>query len=360
MDINIRKDRMTKWERWNAILNRQTPDRVPVWSFGLGFHAIHAGLSLVEAYTNAEKVVDATEKTSAEFGWQDLPMIGYAAMGAWELGGDVKMPSGQYAQAPAVIRTPIESEEDVDRLKVPTDISNAGLIPLMLECVRIQVKRGYPLIMGMTLGPWSFAVNSAGVERVMRWVIKKPDVLHRLEEKVLPFSIQLLHAFVDTADKGRILPWVGGTATSSNQLISPQVFKEFYIPYMKKLYDEAHKMGLKHIFIHICGDQNANLPHWAELDYGDPGLLSFGHEVDLEVAGSYFPNHIIVGNLEPAILQVGTSEEVYEATRKVIEKGKRLGPWRFMLAPGCELPPRSPEENVWAMMQAISDFGWYE
>jgi len=31
-----------------------------------------------------------------------------------------------------------------------------------------------------------------------------------------------------------------------------------------------------------------------------------------------------------------------------------------MLAPGCELLPRTPEENVWAMMQAVSDFGWYK
>ena len=66
-----------------------------------------------------------------------------------------------------------------------------------------------------------------------------------------------------------------------------------------------------------------------------------------------------MGNIEPAIIQTATPEEVYELTRKVIEKGKKC-PGGFMLAPGCELPPRAPEENLWAIMQAVSDFGWYE
>ncbi|MFC1920025.1 uroporphyrinogen decarboxylase family protein, partial [Chloroflexota bacterium] len=111
--------------------------------------------------------------------------------------------------------------------------------------------------------------------------------------------------------------------------------------------------------MHICGEQNANLPHWAQLDYGDPGIVSFGHEVDLETASKYFPDVIIMGNVEPAIIQSGTPQQVYEATRVCIEKGRKH-PGGFMLMPGCELPPMAPEENVWAMMQAVSDLGWYD
>ena len=115
----------------------------------------------------------------------------------------------------------------------------------------------------------------------------------------------------------------------------------------------------RHFYCHICGEQNKNLPYWSQLDFGDPGFLSFGHEVDLATAAAYFPKDVIMGNINPAVLQTGTPEEVYELTRKVIEKGKRC-PGGFMLAPGCEMPPMAPEENVWAMMQAVSDFGWYE
>jgi uroporphyrinogen decarboxylase len=111
--------------------------------------------------------------------------------------------------------------------------------------------------------------------------------------------------------------------------------------------------------MHICGEQNANLPYWAKVPMGDPGLVSFGHEVDLETAAKYFPNDIIVGNLEPAIIQTKTADEVYEAARVVITKGKKL-PTGFIFAPGCELPPMAPVENVKAITRAVNDFGWYD
>jgi len=86
-------------------------------------------------------------------------------------------------------------------------------------------------------------------------------------------------------------------------------------------------------------------------------MVSFGHEVDLETASRYFPDTIIIGNMEPAVFQMGTPEQCYEITKVCIEKGRKH-PGGFMLAPGCELPPMAPEENVWAMMQAVSDHGW--
>ena len=133
VEIKIRKDRMTKYERWQAMMNRRRPDRVPVFSFGLGFSTLYAGLSIVDAYTNPAKVIEGNAKTTRDFGFQDLPVIGYAGMGPWELGGEVKMPSGDWAQAPTTIRTPVQSPEDVDKLEIPSDITKLGMVPLMLE-----------------------------------------------------------------------------------------------------------------------------------------------------------------------------------------------------------------------------------
>ena len=118
-------------------------------------------------------------------------------------------------------------------------------------------------------------------------------------------------------------------------------------------------MGYKTILFHICGEHNGNLPYWSKVSMGDPGLISFGHEIDLETAANYFPNDIIVGNLEPNIIQAGTPEEVYKAAMRVIEKGKKL-PCGFMFAPGCEMPPKAPVENVRMMTKAVNDFGWYD
>jgi uroporphyrinogen decarboxylase len=118
-------------------------------------------------------------------------------------------------------------------------------------------------------------------------------------------------------------------------------------------------MGIKHTITHICGEQSLNLPYWAKLKMGEPAILSFGHEVDLDIASKYFPNDIIKGNVEPAVIQMGEPETVYELSRRCIEKGKKH-PSGFILAPGCEMPPNTPPYNVWTMRKAINDFGWYE
>ena len=81
--------------------------------------------------------------------------------------------------------------------------------------------------------------------------------------------------------------------------------------------------------------------------------------MDLETASRYFPNDIIQGNVEPAIIQTGTPEEVYELSRICIEKGKNH-PGGFILSPGCEMPANAPSYKVWMMRKAINDFGWYE
>jgi uroporphyrinogen decarboxylase len=151
----------------------------------------------------------------------------------------------------------------------------------------------------------------------------------------------------------------GGDPSSSNQLISPRHFEEFALPYNKEVNEKLIEMGYNHLYVHICGEQNKNLPYWAKVPMGDPGFVSFGHEVEIETAAEYFPQDVIIGNIEPAIIQTGTPQEVYELAREVIEQGKKC-PGGFALSPGCGLPPKAPPLNVWMMTKAVNDFGWYD
>jgi uroporphyrinogen decarboxylase len=90
-----------------------------------------------------------------------------------------------------------------------------------------------------------------------------------------------------------------------------------------------------------------------------PSILSFGHEVDLDDASRYFPDDILFGNVEPAIIQSGPPEHVYQECVTCIEKGMKH-PGGFILSNGCGLPPRAPAYNVWMMTKAVNDCGWYE
>ena len=147
--------------------------------------------------------------------------------------------------------------------------------------------------------------------------------------------------------------------TAANQIISPAQFEQFVMPYDKEISEKVLAMGYKHILAHVCGEHNLNLTHWAKINFGDPGIISTPHEIDLEKMAEYFPNDIIFGNIEPRIIQVEKPDVVYEETKKVVEKGKNLSNG-FIFSTGCEMPPLSPVENVKAMQQAVEDYGWYD
>ena len=353
----FRQDRMTEKERLEALLNRQPVDRVPFHPMATAFCALNVGCSKADMYEDPEKNFWAQAQTYEMYGaWEYVRYLG-GAFGVREFGGEVKMPTSEYAMAVSIVRPPVESEEDVWKLELPQDLKTFGLVPLFMRNSRLQEQYGRPISLP-TSGTLTRVGYLTGVERMCRWMIKKPELVHRLCRLVTDLNLAMAKYWVDTFGPERIIGFTGAP-TEANQIISAKHFEEFALPYQKEVHERIFAMGVKHTYTHICGEQNLNLPYWAQIPMGDPGIVSFGHEVDLEDASRYFPNDIILGNVEPAAIQMGTPEQVYELSRMCIEKGKKH-PAGFVLGPGCELAAKAPPYNVWMMRKAINDFGWYE
>ena len=352
----FRQDRMTAKERFTALLSRQPVDRVSLDLMAGSFATVMVGYPKTEIYGGPEKGLWAQLRTSEMFDTIQRAGCMIGAFPAREFGGEVKMPTSEYAMAISLLRPAVQSEEDVWKLKVP-DVKTAGILPSAMQCSRLQEKYGLPISF-RSGGILTEVGYITGIERMCRWMIKKPELVHRLCRIVTDFHAAIAEYWVDTFGPERILA-EGVTPTEANQVISPKQFQEFGFPYQKEVHDKLFTLGVKHTWAHICGEQNLNLPYWAQIPMGDPGIVSFGHEVDLDTASQYFPNDILMGNVEPAIIQVGTPEEVYELSRVCIEKGKRHSAG-FILGPGCQMPTKAPPYNVWMMRKAINDFGWYE
>jgi uroporphyrinogen decarboxylase len=356
-----KKATMTDRERIEALLRREKPDRVPIWPIALGFCTLYTGGSIADAYNKPEVFLAAQRKASQDFGWVFFPTMGASAALTTEFGGEFKWPSGDFSQAPIVTRFAVDTAEDVWNLKMP-DVKTAGTVPMRMEFYKLSSRErldNEPFnVMSWEGGPFTNAANIPGIEKMSRWILKNPEVAHRLMRITVDYYIELTQYWKDTFGIEGVLPFFG-EPTAANQIISPKQFEQFAMPYIKELCEAVLAMGYKHIFVHVCGEQNLNLPYWAQIPFGDPGIISIGHEVELETAAEYFPNDIILGNLEPAIIQTETPQAVYEATKEVIEKGKKIS-GGYIFSPGCELPPKAPVENVMAMSRALNDFGWYE
>lgn len=352
-----RQDRMTQAERIEALYSRKKVDRLPYVLRGYGFSARNVGYPIADIYENPSKSFEAQSWTAEMYGSEATPWYTFVSYGAWEFGGTIKWPADRYESGPSVAQRPVHSEEDLWALELP-DVKTAGSVPRMMEFAKLQEERGVPI--GVICGsPFTHAANLCGTEQFMLWLAMSPETAHRALRLMTDHILQVVQYFVDTFGQGRVLAR-SAAPTESNYLISPKQFEEFALPYLKELHEGALVAGVKTIYCHICGEQNKNMPLWAQIPMGDPGMLSFGHEVDIETAARHFPDQIIAGNINPRVIAGGSPTEVFDLCHEAIEKGKKYCESGFVLMPGCEIPPTTPPYNMYIMRRAVEEFGWYD
>jgi uroporphyrinogen decarboxylase len=348
---------MVSLDRVNALLAGQKVDRVPLYHFVLGFCAKNVGYPIASMYNDPEKSYMAQLWTFEQYGIDGGPDFGYASYGGWEFGGDIKFPSSEWEQAPSHGSFAVQSEEDMNKLGLP-DVKKDGMLPLAMEFSKLQDKYGAPISIVLG-GNFTIAGNICPVEKVCRWMVRKPELVRQLLRAATDHILEVIRYWAETFGAERVIPNIW-EPLASNQIISPKQFEEFVLPYLKESSEKILGMGVRHIYYHICGEQNLNLPCWAQVPMGDPGIVSVGHEVDLATVINYFGDRcIVVGNVDPVVIQSGTPQEVYQLSKRAIEKGKKA-PRGYMLMSGCEIPPMSPPYNVYMMTKAVNDFGWYD
>jgi uroporphyrinogen decarboxylase len=357
-EMLLKQDRMTSLERMDALFNYQKPDRVPVGAMSTGFNTINAGFKVADAYADPDKSFKAMMWTTEQYGWDPIPQYaGHTVLGAWDFGGEVRMPQGEYEGALVVKSNPVNAENEIDSLKMP-DPKKAGRIPQAMHFSELQAAHNIPVFF-FSRSPFSMAANICGIDQFLRWTMKNTEACEKLLRLSIDHIFNALEYWTETFGADRIFAWMS-SPSESNQLISPRILKKFALPYHTEYHERLKALGIERFGLHICGDQNLNLPLLAEASpWHHPSVLSFGHEVDLETAAEYFPRDIIYGNIEPAIIQTGTPEQIYELSRIAIEKGKK-SPSGFILGPGCGLPVMAAPVNVYAMTKAANDFGWYD
>jgi uroporphyrinogen decarboxylase len=347
---------MTKRERIQALLNRQPVDKVPLYPFLLGFCARNTGCPVSAIYSDAEKSFDAQIKTLEQYDFDWGPIYGYASYGTWEFGGEVEMPSGGYQQAPAHTVFPVNEEGDMEKLKLP-DVKAAGCLPIARAFSRLQQEQGLPISVVLG-GSFTIAGNLCDATKLCRWMLKRPDLAHRILRMATDHIVDVIRYWADSFGAKDVIPKIW-EPLAANSIISPKQFQKFVLPYVKEAAESILGMGVRHILFHICGDQNDNLGYWREVPMGDPGLVSFGKEVDLAEAIRLFGDRcIIIGNVDPGELLTGKAEKIYRLCREAIEKGKHA-PSGFMLSSGCEVSPETPGYHVYLMKKAVEDFGYY-
>ena len=348
-------DQMSSQERWEALIRGERPDRVPCLQFILGHTAVVNGKPIAKVYDDAAVSLACQRNAMEMYGYDGLVLHGWANAGGAEFGGEIEFPYRKYTGAPMMKKNPVQNEDDAWKLAVPEDITVVGTIPVALEFSRLQYEAGMPVTVQVG-SPLTWAGSVCGEERLMLWIIKKPDLVHHVLGVITAFILKKAEHWMREFEAERIMAF--DLCIETNKLYSPRQFETFAFPYLKEIHRALTDKGVGIYLSHICGEQNKNLSLWSQLSYGRRGMISVGREIALSAAGQAFPEHVIMGNVDPVTVQEGTPEEVLTLCRECVQEGKGH-PGGYALMTGCEVPPQAPPVNVSQMVKACREFGRY-
>ena len=138
-----------------------------------------------------------------------------------------------------------------------------------------------------------------------------------------------------------------GDSPAGPDLIPPEMYIQYALPYEKRVVEVAHRAGLPYT-LHICGNTELILEPMLETG-ADAIELDYKTDVG-KIAEVFAGRATLIGNIDPSgILALGNPEDVRLKTAELI---KIMGPSnRFILNAGCAIPAETPEENLRAMLE---------
>jgi uroporphyrinogen decarboxylase len=320
----------------------QPAERIPAALLSGGSWALkRRGVSLEKALTMpvedvAEIFLEAYRFVGTDIVW-GAPSQGNLVIKS--LGGKVKFRS---VGPPDVVESIIKKPDDVEKIDIGRLNDDTSLQTLQKITKHIaENAAGEYAVAGSMWGPFTLAGLMYGAENLMRDIRKNKDAVHH----ILDFTTGLFLARAEAYREIGLDAVSMGEPTASGDMISREHFEVFVLPALKRVYTSLRKKRLIGI-LHICGNINNRLDLVSETG---AHIISSDYKVSLKDARSAFNGKAaFAGNMNPVdVLQYGNIENVTAACEECItDAGEEGG---FILMPGCDIPPATPDENIRAM-----------
>ena len=214
-------------------------------------------------------------------------------------------------------------------------------------------KLGFPLYgVGVEHIPFDhLSYHVRGLRGIYFDMYRQPEKLIEVFDWLLPLQIDKAIRMAKASNKKRTyfaLHRGGDVFMSSDQ------FGRFYWPYAKKLIHALIAEGFTPC-VFFEGDYTSRLEYLLELPKGK--VLCRLDSSDIYKAKEILRGHVcIMGGVPPSLLQFGTSQEVQEYCKKLIDViGKDGG---FIIAPASP-PDDAKPENIKTMVEYTRNYGLY-
>lgn len=339
---------MTGKERILAALQGKETDKIPVMLHNFMVVAKEAGLTMEQYRNDPQAIASAFIQSVEKYQYDGILIDIDTVTLAGACGVNVDFPVDDPARSHKGI---LESYDQLDKLVYP-DLSSYKYAAVWLEATRL-LKEHFGdeiLIRGnCDQAPFSLASMIRGTENwMLDFYMTDESLIRELLEYCTRVSIQFIELMAQTgADMVS-----NGDSPAGPDMIPPDLYEKYALPYEKRLVDAAHEKKLPYV-LHICGNTELILPQMMES--GADGL-ELDYATDVHKAFELMKDKTsLFGNVDPSgILALGTPEEVRSATKELLDVFSHTN--RFVLNSGCALPPSTPEANIRAFIQTARDY----
>ncbi len=331
---------MTGKELIQNSFRNQPAERIP-WVPFVGVH----GASLIglqaEAYLKSpQNIVDGLSRAMELYQPDGIPVCFDLQIEAEALGCRLAWSPDN---PPAVVSHPLQEGVALESLMIPRP--GDGRIPVVIEAAKI-LREKYPdiALYGLITGPFTLALHLLGTDIFMK-MFEDPDYTRRLLAWCAEVSKAMAGYYIEAGCD------VVALVDPMTSQIGPDQFKDFIHEPASAVFSHIRALGCLSSFF-VCGQAQQNIEVMCQTG---PDNISIDENIPLDFVRDVCHRYDISfgGNLQlTLVLLMGSPED---CQRHAIECIDTAGSKGFILAPGCDLPMRTPVANLQAVTLLVHD-----
>ncbi len=335
-------------QRVDAVIEGEWPDKRPVLLHNFLVAAKEYGVSMKQ-YREDPKIIANAHIYAVEKYDLDGVLIDVDTA---TLAGAVGVPVDFPVNSPARVHKPfINLLEQVRELE-PANISTDERIQIWLEACRI-VKKHFgeeKYIRGnCDQAPFSLASMMRSPSEWMMDLLNEDDLVFELLDFCTDASCQFIRLMAETG----VDMVSNGDSTAGPDMISPEMYQKYALPYEKKVVEEA-KNSKKPYMLHICGNTDLILDKMVETN---TDALELDYKTNIHLVHDICRKRNITfsGNIDPSgVLAFGSTTIVEEKMKELIELFNNTP--RLIINAGCAIPGETPSENIKKLVDVARNY----
>ncbi|HXZ24232.1 MAG TPA: uroporphyrinogen decarboxylase family protein [Methanomassiliicoccales archaeon] len=341
---------MNSNERFLAALRLQGADRVPLLyqHLGASSHLQKAlGLQVMAGFDDPEAFAKLSLEAHRQFGfdnvmagWGDLMTEAHAHGATW------KFTDPRFYPRP-VAYVPMSKAMEIQ----PVDPSKDRHWSVPLKAAKIMLERlhGEVEVVGACVSPSLIASETVGMETLMMAYFQQEDAVHSMLRAI----VESCKAYGERASETGLGTVFVDDSGAGMEMVSLDMYQKFDGGYLSTVMSHWKRFGISTI-IH---NDSAQPFYEAQAELGPAALHVHLKAVDVSKFFSDLKGRLcVIAGIDHTDLLFKKPPNDVEAEVKRV-----LGLWGrdpgLILAPGCELPYKTPLDNITRMREAVVKYG---